>query len=126
VSIYIVRVIKNYWSSAVNLAFGDLQLPLATGKPVASEAVPKSILSSPKAEEAVKPKPQEPAQQISKKLVADSTDMSYSVDATASAFTIKITNKSTGEVIRKLDFKGFSPDVHSTIKLTGHLVDVKS
>jgi hypothetical protein len=121
-----VRRIKNYWSSAVNVAFGDLQLPSVTGKPVASEALPKSTLSSPKAEEAVKPKPQEPAQQISKKLVADSTDLSYSVDATASAFTIKITNKSTGEVIRKLDFKGFSPDVHSTIKLTGHLVDVKS
>ena len=109
----------------MNLAFGDLQLPLVTGKPVASEAVLKSTLSLPKAEEPVKPKPQEPAQQISKKLVADSTDMSYSVDATASAFTIKITNKSTGEVIRKLDFKGFSTDVHLSSKLAGKLVDIK-
>ena len=110
----------------MNVAFGDLQLPSVTGKPVASEALPKSTLSSPKAEEAVKPKPQETAQQISKKLVADSTDLSYSVDATASAFTIKITNKSTGEVIRKLDFKGFSPDVHLRSKLSGNFVDVKS
>jgi uncharacterized FlaG/YvyC family protein len=52
--------------------------------------------------------------------------MSYSVDSTASAFTIKITNKSTGEVIRKLDFKAFSPEVHQTSKLTGTLVDVTS
>jgi hypothetical protein len=62
----------------------------------------------------------------SKKLTVDSTDMSYSVDSTASAFTIKITNKSTGEVIRKLDFKAFSPEVHLTSKLTGTLVDVTS
>jgi len=110
----------------VNLALGDLQLSSVTGKSVASEAVSKAIQSSLKVEESVKAKPQELAQQITKKLVADSTDMSYSVDTSASAFTIKITNKSTGEVIRKLDFKGFSPDIHATTKLTGHLVDVKS
>jgi hypothetical protein len=52
--------------------------------------------------------------------------MSYSVDSSASAFTIKITNKSTGEVIRKLDFKAFSPEVHLSSKLTGTLVDVTS
>ena len=110
----------------MNLALGDLQLPSVTGKPVASKAVPKSIQSSPKAEEAVKPKPQGLAPKSPEKIVADTTNMSYSVDSTASAFTIKITNKSTGEVIRKLDFKGFSPEVHSSTKLTGHLVDVKS
>ena len=71
-------------------------------------------------------KPQEPTPQTSKKLTVDSTDMSYSVDSTASAFTIKITNKSTGEVIRKLDFKAFSPEVHLSSKLTGTLVDVTS
>jgi FlaG protein len=109
----------------VNLALGDLQLSPVTGKPVAGEAVPKPVQAAAKAEEVAKTKPQEPAPQNSKKLTADSTDMSYSVDSTASAFTIKITNKSTGEVIRKLDFKGFSPDVHLTSKLTGTLVDVK-
>ena len=110
----------------MNLALGDLQLPPVTGKPVASEAVPKPVQAAPKVEEAAKTKPQEPTPQITKKLTADTTDMSYSVDSTASAFTVKITNKSTGEVIRKLDFKGFSPDVHQTSKLTGSLVDVKS
>jgi len=109
----------------VNLALGDLQLSPVTVKPVAGEAVPKPVQAASKAEEVVKTKPQEPAPQNSKKLTSDSTDMSYSVDSTASAFTIKITNKSTGEVIRKLDFKGFSPDVHLTSKLTGTLVDVK-
>lgn len=110
----------------MNLAFGDLQLSSVTGKPVASEAVPKPIRSLPKVEEPVKPKPQKSAPISSEKIVADTTNMSYSVDSTTSAFTIKITNKSTGEFIRKLDFKGFSPDVHLSTKLTGHLVDVKS
>jgi len=110
----------------VNLAFGDLQLSSVTGKPVASEAVSKPVHSSPKVEEAVKPKPKELALKIPEKIVADTTNMSYSVDSTTSAFTIKITNKSTGEFIRKLDFKGFSPDVYSSTKLTGYLIDVKS
>ena len=110
----------------MNLAFGDLQLSSVTGKPVASEAVPKLVQSSPKVEEAVKPKPKELAPKIPEKIVADTTNMSYSVDSAASAFTIKITNKSTGEVIRKLDFKGFSPDVHLRSKLSGSFVDVKS
>ena len=109
----------------MNLALGDLQLSPVTGKPVAGEAVRKPVQAVAKAEEVVKAKPQEPTPQNTKKLTSDSTDMSYSVDSTASAFTIKITNKSTGEVIRKLDFKGFSPDVHLTSKLTGTLVDVK-
>ena len=112
----------------MNLALGDLQLSPVTGKPVASEAVPKPAQGQvpTKVEPVAKAKPQEPAPQSTKKLTVDSTDMSYSVDSTASAFTIKITNKSTGEVIRKLDFKAFSPEVHLTSKLTGTLVDVTS
>ena len=114
----------------MNLALGDLQLSPVTGKPVASEAVPKTAQAQAqvpaKVDPVAKAKPQEPTPQTSKKLTVDSTDMSYSVDSTASAFTIKITNKSTGEVIRKLDFKAFSPEVHQTSKLTGTLVDVTS
>ena len=112
----------------MNLALGDLQLSPVTGKPVASEAVPKPAQAQvpAKVDPVAKAKPQEPTPQTSKKLTVDSTDMSYSVDSTASAFTIKITNKSTGEVIRKLDFKAFSPEVHLTSKLTGTLVDVTS
>jgi len=112
----------------VKLALGDLQLSPVTGKPVASEAVPKTAQTQipAKVDPVAKAKPQEPTPQTSKKLTVDSTDMSYSVDSTASAFTIKITNKSTGEVIRKLDFKAFSPEVHLTSKLTGTLVDVTS
>lgn len=112
----------------MKLALGDLQLSPVTGKPVASEAVPKTAQTQvpAKVDPVAKAKPQEPTPQTSKKLTVDSTDMSYSVDSTASAFTIKITNKSTGEVIRKLDFKAFSPEVHLTSKLTGTLVDVTS
>lgn len=112
----------------MKLALGDLQLSPVTGKPVASEAVPKPAQAQvpAKVDPVAKAKPQEPTPQTSKKLTVDSTDMSYSVDSTASAFTIKITNKSTGEVIRKLDFKAFSPEVHLTSKLTGTLVDVTS
>ena len=114
----------------MNLALGDLQLSPVTGKPVASEAVPKTAQAQAqvpaKVDPVAKAKPQEPTPQTSKKLTVDSTDMSYSVDSTASAFTIKITNKSTGEVIRKLDFKAFSPEVHLSSKLTGTLVDVTS
>lgn len=112
----------------MKLALGDLQLSPVTGKPVASEAVPKPAQAQvpAKVEPVAKANPQEPAPQSTKKLTVDSTDMSYSVDSTASAFTIKITNKSNGEVIRKLDFKAFSPEVHLTSKLTGTLVDVTS
>ena len=112
------------------LALGDLQLSPVTGKPLASEAVSKSAQAQAqvptKVDPVAKAKPQEPTPQSTKKLTVDSTDMSYSVDSTASAFTIKITNKSTGEVIRKLDFKAFSPEVHLSSKLTGTLVDVTS
>ena len=114
----------------MNLALGDLQLSPVTGKPVASEAVPKSAQAQAqvpaKVDPVAKAKPHEPAPQSTKKLTVESTDMSYSVDSSASAFTIKITNKSTGEVIRKLDFKAFSPEVHLSSKLTGTLVDVTS
>jgi len=112
----------------VNLALGDLQLSPVTGKPVASEAVPKSAQAQvpAKVDPVAKAKPQRPAPQSTKKLTVESTDMSYSVDSSASAFTIKITNKSNGEVIRKLDFKAFSPEVHLSSKLTGTLVDVTS
>jgi len=114
----------------VNLALGDLQLSPVTGKPVASEAVPKSAQAQAqvpaKVDPVAKAKPHEPAPQSTKKLTVESTDMSYSVDPSASAFTIKITNKSNGEVIRKLDFKAFSPEVHLSSKLTGTLVDVTS
>ena len=111
----------------MNLALGDLQPSPVTGKPVAGEAVSKPVQAPAKSEEKTKAaKPQEPPPLNTKKLIADTTDMSYSVDATASAFTIKITNKTTGEVIRKLDFKGFLPDVHLSSKLMGTLVDVKS
>ena len=112
------------------LALGDLQLSPVTGKPVASEAVSKSAQAQAqvpaKVDPVAKAKPQEQVPQSTKKLTVESTDMSYSVDSSASAFTIKITNKSTGEVIRKLDFKAFSPEVHLSSKLTGTLVDVTS
>ena len=112
----------------MNLALGDLQLSPVTGKPVASEAVPKTAQAQvpAKVDPVAKAKPHEPAPQSTKKLTVESTDMSYSVDPSASAFTIKITNKSNGEVIRKLDFKAFSPEVHLSSKLTGTLVDVTS
>jgi len=48
------------------------------------------------------------------------------VDSTAGSLVVKITSKSSGEVIRTLDFKGFSPDVHLMSKLIGHLVDRKT
>ena len=116
----------------MNLALGDLQLSPVTGKPVASEAVPKSAQAQAQAQvpakvdPVAKAKPKEQVPQSTKKITVESTDMSYSVDSSASAFTIKITNKSTGEVIRKLDFKAFSPEVHLSSKLTGTLVDVTS
>ena len=110
------------------LALGDLQLSPVTGKPVASEAVSKSAQAQvpAKVDPVAKAKPKEQVPQSTKKITVESTDMSYSVDSSASAFTIKITNKSTGEVIRKLDFKAFSPEVHLSSKLTGTLVDVTS
>ncbi len=78
------------------LALGDLQLSPVTGKPVASEAVSKSAQAQAqvpaKVDPVTKAKPQEQVPQSTKKITVESTDMSYSVDSSASAFTIKITN----------------------------------
>ena len=58
-------------------------------------------------------------------IATDTSDLHYTVDPRGS-FVLKVTSKSTGEVIRTLNFKDFSPDVHTASKLAGHLVDKRS
>ena len=66
----------------MNLALGDLQLSPVTGKPVASEAVPKSAQAQAQAQvpakvdPVAKAKPQEQVPQSTKKITVESTDMS--------------------------------------------------
>ena len=64
----------------MNLALGDLQLSPVTGKPVASEAVPKPDQTKvpAKVDPVAKAKPQEQVLKSTKKLTVESTDMSYS------------------------------------------------
>jgi uncharacterized FlaG/YvyC family protein len=104
----------------VHLNLGITSTSPVTGKPVAGEAVPKS-----KPEDVATAKKVEPTPPTVHKFIPETTNMSYSVDPAASSFTVKITNNTTGEVIRKLNFKEFSPSAHSTDKLAGKLVDVK-
>jgi len=101
---------------------GNPHLYPVSAKSDAGEALPKANQKN------TKPEKVTPAQspEAPKLIVPDTSDLHYSVDSTAGSLVIKITSKSSGEVIRTLDFKGFSPDVHLMSKLAGHLVDRKT
>ena len=105
---------------------GSSQFLMVSGKPDSGEGVPKSIAGNTKLEQISPVKSPEKKPELPKLIVPDTSDLHYSVDPTAGSFVVKITSKSSGEVIRTLDFKDFSPDVHLISKLAGHLVDRKT
>lgn len=110
----------------MNQILGSSQFLSVSGKPDAVEAAPKSIHTNSKPELIAPTKSQEKRPEPPKLIATDTSDLHYSVDPTAGSFVLKITSKSSGEVIRTLDFKDFSPDVHLISKLAGHLVDRKT
>ena len=102
------------------------QLLPVSGKPDAGEAAPKLTRQNSKPELFEPTKSPEKIPERPKLIVPDTSDLHYSVDPTASSLVVKITSKSSGEVIRTFSFKDFSPDVHLISKLAGHLVDRKT
>ena len=55
--------------------------------------------------------------------VTDSTTLSYSFDRANQSLRIVITDKTSGEVLRSLEFKSFHANLHRTDKLSGLLLD---
>jgi hypothetical protein len=53
----------------------------------------------------------------------DSTTLSYSFDRANQSLRIVITDKTSGEVLRSLEFKSFHANLHRTDKLSGLLLD---
>ena len=102
------------------------QLLPVSGKPDAGEAAPKLTRQNTKPELFEPTKSPEKIPERPKLIIPDTSDLHYSVDPTASSLVVKITSKSSGEVIRTFSFKDFSPDVHLISKLAGHLVDRKT
>lgn len=54
---------------------------------------------------------------------ADSMAMSFAYDSVAHSLNIVMTDKASGEVIRKITYKHMSSDVHQTLTLQGLLLD---
>lgn len=53
----------------------------------------------------------------------ESTTLSYSYDRANQSLRIVITDKTSGEVLRSLEFKSFHTNLHRTDKLSGLLLD---
>jgi len=54
---------------------------------------------------------------------ADSLSLSFAYDSVAQSLNIVMTDKTSGEVIRKITYTHIPPDVHQTDKLHGLLLD---
>lgn len=54
---------------------------------------------------------------------ADDTTLSYSFDQTQQSLRIVVTDKTTGAVLRNIEFRSFHADLHRTEKLSGLLLD---
>jgi hypothetical protein len=56
----------------------------------------------------------------------DSMAMSFAYDSVAKSLNIVMTDKTSGEVIRKITYKHMSSDIHQTHKLQGLLLDQRA
>lgn len=54
-----------------------------------------------------------------------STQLAYSLDRESNTLSVKITDQLSGDVLRTLEFKGFTPEAHD-LKAKGHLFDGQS
>jgi uncharacterized FlaG/YvyC family protein len=52
--------------------------------------------------------------------------MSFAYDSVAKSLNIVMTDKTSGEVIRKITYKHMSSDIHQTHKLQGLLLDQRA
>ena len=56
----------------------------------------------------------------------DSMALSFAYDSVAKSLNIVMTDKTSGEVIRKITYKHMSSDIHQTHKLQGLLLDQRA
>lgn len=57
---------------------------------------------------------------------ADSMSLSFAYDSVAKSLNIVMTDKTSGDVIRKITYKHMSSDIHQTHKLQGLLLDQRA
>ena len=110
---------------------GNLQLPPAIATSMVGNAVgrPLSSQATIQARPQVATTPEISEKQLEKKpvpIVNNETQVTYSVDDKGKKLLVKITNHATGDLVRTLEFKNFTADVHSVSQLAGHLVDHKT
>jgi hypothetical protein len=79
-----------------------------------------------KASTAAPPKAAEPKLAPEFNFKADSMAMSFAYDSVAKSLNIVMTDKTSGEVIRKISYKHMSSDIHQTHKLQGLLLDQRA
>jgi hypothetical protein len=80
-------------------------------------------LQTPLASTVSTPKVAEPRPAPEFNFKADSLALSFAYDSVAKSLNIVMTDKTSGEIIRKITYKHMPPDVHQTDKLHGLLLD---
>ena len=101
------------------------QSPILIANALGSTVFSKTAPASSPLIESAQTDASQPLHKTQATLSIPTTDMCFSVDHMASDLTVVVINQSTGEVIRKLNFKGLNADVFNASKLTGRLVDIK-
>ena len=80
-------------------------------------------LQTPVASTVSTPKVAEPRPAPEFNFKADSLALSFAYDSVAKSLNIVMTDKTSGEIIRKITYKHMPPDVYQTDKLHGLLLD---
>lgn len=80
-------------------------------------------LPTPQASALAKNQASEPQKAPEFNFKADSLAMSFAYDSVAKSLNIVMTDKTSGEIIRKITYKHIPPDVHQADKLQGLLLD---
>jgi hypothetical protein len=98
--------------------------PNAAAHPDDAVSVVKSHkLQTPQASAVPKTKASEPKLAPEFSFKADSMALSFAYDSVAKSLNIVMTDKTSGEVIRKITYKHIPSDVHQSDKLHGLLLD---
>jgi uncharacterized FlaG/YvyC family protein len=80
-------------------------------------------LQTPKASALTTSQAPEPQKAPEFNFKADNLAMSFAYDSVAKSLNIVMTDKTSGEIIRKITYKHIPPDVHQADKLQGLLLD---
>ncbi len=89
----------------------------------AASGMKANKLQTPKASVVATTRAPEPQKAPEFNFKADSLAMSFAYDSVAQSLNIVMTDKTSGEIIRKITYKHIPPDVHQADKLQGLLLD---